>query len=96
MCDGSLEEWQSAVAGCWWRVAEVEDVMKAVEGVLLQVHGDVGPDEGEVLMIGVGREGKPVEEQRSGISGGGAEGRIEGPVCIVLGGHVREAVKQVG
>ena len=59
--DGSLEKWQCAGAGCWLWVAEVKDVMQAVGGILPQVHGNVDSDECKVLVVGVGREGKPVE-----------------------------------
>ena len=94
--DGSLEKWQCAGAGCWLWVAEVKDVMQAVGGVLPQVHGDVDPDECEVLVVGVSRGGKPVEEQGSCVGGGSAKSGVKGPVCMVLEGHVGEAVEKVG
>ena len=61
--DGSLEERQVAVARCWWRIAEVKNVLQAVEGVLAQGCGDVNPNVGKVLVVGIGGEGEPVEEQ---------------------------------
>ena len=59
------------------------------------MDGDVGPNVGKVLVVGIGGEGEPVEEQGGGVGGGGAEGGVEGPVCVVLEKHVGETVEQV-
>jgi hypothetical protein len=51
---------------------------------------------GKVLVVSVGAEGEPVKQQRGGVGGSGAESGVEGPICVVFEGDVREAVEQVG